>query len=241
MERRVRTIYIGFLILVAACSKQALRPPEAPPAVPTEREELAALEASDRQELVTPAPDSWQPESPEAKLKLTLSLENTTIRAGGELRYRLEMQNVGAKDFHFYEEKSFIKIGEWTDSRSYKVMVTFPDGSEGEILPPMFQLDSLQPEPDVDISRMTKPEADAAMRKHDAQQRVKNDLFLSLHPGETLSTRPDLPAPNRFRALITAYPFKQPGTFRMKIVYDTRSDDMGAFAESNTVEFQVIP
>jgi hypothetical protein len=242
MKRSIQAISFGFLFAVAACNEHEVRPPEAPlQSAPTEQEELAALEASDRQELVTPAPEFWRPESPEPRLKLTLTAEDMTLHTGEKFRYRLEIQNVGAKDYDLYEKNSFIKIGARTDSRSYKVVVTFPDGSNGAILPPMLQYDTLQPEPDVDMSHMTKLEADTALREHVARQRVRNDLFLSLHPGETLSTRPDSPPPNKFRTLITAYPFKQPGRYRIKIVYDTRADDEGVVAESNTIEFQVIP
>jgi hypothetical protein len=59
-----------------------------------------------------------------------------------------------------------------------------------------------------------------------------SSLDLALKPGEYLLTRPA----RSFRDLRTSFLFDQPGTYRLKVVYDAD----GLRAESNAVDFEIL-
>lgn len=180
---------------------------------------LAAEDSADRIELVKPPPDFWRPESPEARLKLTLSAEKAQLRAGEMIRYRLELQNTGGRDVFFSEDPSFVKFG--INHVEFHAYLTGP-GQPERPLPPPFSLGG--PKPSLESIR----------------NRGSTKLELTLHSGETLISRPDQPAPNRFRDLKTLAVLRHPGRYRLRFVYD-RAGDSRLRAESNVVEFEVVP
>jgi len=63
-------------------------------------------------------------------------------------------------------------------------------------------------------------------------------LQLTLLSGETLVSRPDSPAPNRFRELKTLTMLLHPGRHRVRFVY-AQAAEPPLRAESNSVDFTV--
>jgi hypothetical protein len=214
--RRIQKVFAALLLFSAACASKDVRQPGVPPAAPSERDQLAAQEARDRQELVTPAPEGWQPKSTGAQLKLNLFAEKTALRIGDTFRYRLEIQNIGSDDIPFYENPSFIKTGADMWTIFFKAYITFPDGKESLLPPPLPFADSLPPD-----------NVDETPRK----------LFLTLHSGETVTTRAR-PLTDHFRALETGYDFDEPGRYRIRIFY-SRPSPVELRAESNSVGFEI--
>lgn len=241
MNRRKFMTLVALLVAAAACNKQEVRSPEAPPTAPSPNDRLSSREAADRQELVSPAPDHWEPTSADPQLKLALLAEKTTLHSGEKFRYLLEIQNVGARDYEFHENPSFIKTGESALSDQYKFILTYPDGASSELYPPMPAFGAMPPPAKYPFSRMTKAEVKAAMDKISAEKDARDFLFLRLHTGETLSTRPDSPS-GRFRTLATASSYDRPGTYGIKLIYDAvNADGTVSPIESNSVSFEVIP
>jgi hypothetical protein len=235
---RTRTIFVAMLIMSTSCAKNA-RHPDAPTTTPlTEKQELAAQEAADRQEFVSAPIQGWKPESSGRKLRLDLSIADSAIHAGGHIRYRLNIQNIGDQDVLFIEQPSFIKNDLY--GNEYKFFLIFPDGSEERILLPMLEFDSLPTNPGIDLKNMTPEQKSEALRRYVDNKRREGMLFLRLHPGETMSTRPEHSSRDRFRTLNTAYDFSAPGTYRIKIAYDSTGIPDGARAESNYVRFVVV-
>lgn len=217
MPRTTRWALAAILALAAGCNGGSRRPEQ--PRSPATPDSRAAEEAADRAELVLPAPYFWRPATPEAELKLTLVLEKTTLKIREKIRYRLELQNTGGKDVFFSEDPSFIKFG--NNRIEYHAYLTEPGKSE-KPLPGPFSLGG----------RM--------LTVDEIRERGPTNLRLTLHSGETLVSRPDQPASNRFRNLKTLTILRHPGRHRVRFVYD-RAGDARLRAESNVVEFDVVP
>lgn len=211
-----RWILAVSLAVAAGCRHGDSLPSDTPPAEPDAR---AAEEAADRAELVSPAPHLWQPDIREARLKLSLFLEKTTLRAGEKIRYRLELQNTGGQAVFFSEEESFMKRDDY--GSEYNAYLTEPGESEAP-LPPAFVLGSLP------------------LTVEERRKRGRSGMRLTLQPGETLISRPDQPAPNRFRDLKTLTILKRPGRHRLRFVYD-RAGEAELRTGSDVVEFDVVP
>jgi hypothetical protein len=237
--RRTFAAAIGLALLAIACARREARSPEARFSISAEKAELQEQESRDRREFVSEAPPSWKPERPGRVIGLTLTVEKSTLRPGDALRYRLDVQNVGKKDVAFDERPSFLKFDNSRERSFYDLILTTPDGKSSSLLPPFPDFDSYEGAPTLDASSMTAAQKAAAISEYDARQRADGFLFLTLHPGETMSTRPDGPDSNGYRVLHTAYRFEKPGAYGLRAVYDSRSLPDGLRAESNAVTFQV--
>lgn len=231
-----RIIFAALLISSASCAKNA-RQPDAPAAPPTEQQELAAQQEADRQEFVSAPIQGWKPETSGRKLRLDLSIADSVIRAGGHIRYRLDIQNIGDQDVLFIEKPSFLKNDLY--GNEYKFFLSLPDGSEDRLLPPMLEFDSLPADPGIDLKNLTPEQKSEAVQRYVDKKHREGMLFLRLHPGESLATRSD--SQDRYRTLHTAFDFSKRGTYRIKIVYDTTFESDGVRAESNYVTFDAVP
>ena len=204
------------LIFAAACGHGDARLPD-PASSPAAPDARAAEEAADRAELVLPPPYFWRPTVPQAALKLTLTLEKTNLKSGEKPRYLLEMQNIGGKDVSIYEDPSFVKFG--VSHLIYHPYWTRPGAPEEKLIGP------------VSFGRQM-------MTVDEIRKRGPTKLELTLHSGETLVTRPDSPAPNRFREIKTLMSFDKPGNYRLRFVYDPAGEPASK-VESNSVDFVV--
>lgn len=240
-----RRAALAALMLTLGCAGRRAPAPEPArdPWVVANEENLkdqAEHEGEDRKELVRPVPDFWRPESRGLALKLTLFLEKTTLRADEPLRYRLEVQNVGERDYFLYEDPSFIKTGQLM-SHGYRAILTAPGGAESGLSPPLrlFGGGPLKPA-EVDFRGMTEAEALATVKQLESREWTKNKLSLHLRPGETIVTRADA-AGGSFRELETDPVFDRPGVYRLRFAFDEGTDSDRIHAESPPVAFEVIP
>lgn len=245
MRLRTRPAALAALLLTFGCAGGRAPEPAPPrdPWVVANEERLkdqAEHEAEDRKELVRPAPDFWRPESRGRVLKLTLFLEKTTLRAGEPLRYRLEAQNIGEKEIFLHEDPSFIKTGKFLGTE-YQPLLKTPDGVESRVSPPLWLWGGGPLKPaEVDFRGMTDAEARAVMKQLEFRAWTKNKLILYLRPGETIITRPD-DAGGRFRELKTDAAFDRPGKYRLRFVFDELPVPDRIHAESDFVDFEVVP
>ncbi|MBI4349559.1 MAG: hypothetical protein HY553_22175 [Elusimicrobia bacterium] len=201
-----------------------------------------AQEKLDREELIRPAPPGWKPEEPGRRVRLTLIVKEPTLRRGETLWYRLEFQNTGSESIDYFESDSFFKKGAWL-SWGWKFYVNgeevhlgdldFNRGAPvaGPFEPPGWE-------------KLTEAERDAYVKRRnketEAAYRRRTNLSVTLHPGETLVTRPwrnvgrevadrmwargedpdRARAPGAFREFYSVFfQFDKPGKYRIKAVY----------------------
>jgi hypothetical protein len=245
MLRFSRFAAMSAVLLAVGCAGTRAPEPEPPPdpwvAANEERlKDRAEHEAEDRKELVRPAPDFWRPETRGLALRLELSLEKTTYRVGEPLRYRLEVQNVGEKEFLLHEDPSFIKTGKLM-SRGYRAILTTPGEGEIRLSPPLrlFGGGPLKPA-DEKYAAMTAAELTAAVKRVESREWTKNKLILHLRSGETIVTRSD-DAGGRYRELQTEAAFDRPGKYLLRFIFDETANYAKVHAESPPVAFEVVP
>ena len=179
-------------------------------------------EKKDRAELVLPPPPGWRPENAKRKLKLTLIPEKTMIRKGEEFRYRLEVQNTGQEPIRFYHDyRAFIKTGDLLSGDYYEFYATTPGGPEQKLLSRSQASGGIMPLHEIFFpDSMTIAQKDAALLRMSAEANAASVISLTLGPGETMLSRPYPAPPNRFRDLGALLRFNQPGTYRIKLVFD---------------------
>ncbi len=246
-------MFLAALLALAACGKESPAPasptvrgrprtiseeaaairaaPNLPPegkalliaALPRDRA-ITVQAASDRQELISPAPAGWRPKQAGLKVELTLVPEKARMRVGERFRYRLEIQNIGNEYIQFFEMgKSFIKDGSLYGH--YRFLVTPPGGAERMMEAPMLRADRPQatnPGPAVKervSAVMTREERAVASWRDEARHIL--DLYLA--PGEILRNRVES-ASDPFRTLWTSFHFDKPGTYRIRVEYDDLGD-----------------
>lgn len=246
-------VLAGCCIFTTACKKSAapstpsLTPPSSPDLQAASRRGQAETEAvlrdrqekRDRLELVLPPPPGWIPQNIAQKLRLTLTLEKTTIHAGEALRYRVEIQNVSTQSISFFENApGFIKNGHLSD-HGFGLYVTPPGGETVAmghvVLPGTFDPAHQFREYHFPDS-MTAAEKDAAFERIKLEERIEADLRVVLQPGETLVMRPNPPLPNKYISLKPHFRiqkagakifeiqlgFQKPETYLIRAVYDDR-------------------
>jgi hypothetical protein len=188
------------------------------------RKRTLEMIARDRAELVRPAPADFQPENVRRKLAIKLVLENKKVRIGQQPRYRLELQNVGREDLFLAEsDKSFIKFGRLTWQFKFKALLTPPGGDEERLLGAESRAPrAIRATEEIVLPNsrfMSEEQRAQAMKEFGDAERSKQELTVTLSSGETLVTRGDQTG-SPFRALNAEPDFEQPGTYRLRFVYE---------------------
>ncbi|MFA6029703.1 MAG: hypothetical protein WC969_07615 [Elusimicrobiota bacterium] len=131
----------------------------------------------------------------------------------------MEIRNIGDEIVSLVEVPvSFIKSGSLHLSQGFEFYVTPPGGKTARMLGSYLE-DRLVREEIEFPENWTEGQKAAAFERLKANEKTSGGLQLALHPGETLSTRPDTPPPNRFRDLASRFQFDKPGTYRIRAVY----------------------
>lgn len=211
---------------------------------PDWKERVRALEeheAADRREFVRAAPPRWKPLTSGRKLRLSLIPQKTLLQKGESLWYRLELQNVGSEAIWFFEPNSFFKRGAWA---SHKWQV-FVDGQEIQLGDLDFGAPAaMEPFPPPGWERLTDEQKAAEVerlnRESEAARRLRENLNVTLKPGETLVSRPwrhlgrgeaaamrergedpdRARAPGEFRELYSVFfRFDRPGTHLVQVFF----------------------
>lgn len=206
--------------------------------------------AEDRAELVRPVARGFKPENVRRKIKLTLIPKSARIRVGESLWYLLEMRNVGHEAIEFREtSKSFWKVGNSSELK-YHFYVTPPGGKETRVnfRVDSTELMGNRPEEIVIPESLGKDEARKYFEQEKERRGMEKarlfTLWVELQPGETLVARPWKFVSRRERQKSIAGPrddymqfkvegpfrearldpdefkFDQPGTYRVKVVYN---------------------
>jgi hypothetical protein len=196
----------------------------------------------DRLELVSPPPKGFKPENVKRKLKLTLIPKSTTIKAGEQFWFALEIQNVGREPVYFHEPDSYLKLGDFFGIR-WDFYLTQPDGKTIKLHPaydgPGMDLPDLRRWKNGG-TRITEEQAKELLASSSRCSWDSSSMEVTLQPGETLRSRAwhDIPimeayamrdrgedpganyATGRWRELFVGYQFKKPGKYKLKVVYD---------------------
>ena len=182
---RTARIWLGLLLLPAlSCQQQ----PPAPSAAAAAAQRRARN--PDYSELVLQPRRGWTPEAQAQKVSLLLLCEKDRIKFKEQVRYRIEIRNVGRDPVVFKETgPSFIKEGSLCGAGGFRFEVAGKAGA---------------------FTRMPCQEGPAG-------RPPQSGLDLELWAGEFLLTRSGSPA-DRFRDLLTPYRFKR-GTYRIRAVY----------------------
>lgn len=181
-------------------------------------------EENRRTMIVPPAPD-FKPEAVDKKIRLRLFLENTRIRPGDLLKFRLEMTNVGRKQIDYEEySASIFKFGGLLDSDTIAFYLIGPDGKKVELMPAAaadkIHGDEAATPPTAPNTLVVpgglSPEGrEKWLRDTNARSAASNNFQVRILPGETLRSLGDGDSP--YRILYCEQDFTDPGKYRLQV------------------------
>ena len=222
-----------------------------------EREVKEAVRKAERKEMVRPAPPGFVPLAVDKKVRLSLTVKNTTIRAGERIWYKLELQNVGRKPVTVWEARSALKNPLEASTPDWDCYVTDPGGQRKIAVTGDFVEQIVaghRPRRNIKVpgsEQMTEEEVQAWIRRDGWRREAEADLDVVLQPGETVASLPwrwitneeyldrfnrgeaELypRPPGEFRELLTDYRFKAPGRYKLQFVFESIPPDPPTEAE----------
>ncbi len=194
------------------------------------RDTMAALDAQADEEkklaeinqrtMVLPAPADFKPEPVARKVRLTLLLEKTKIRAGENPRFRLELMNVGRESIDYQEyESSIFKGGSIGHSmQTISFFLTDRNGNSLDLIPASSwgRASPVQ-------HHNAAPASEKKMLESSAKSAASTSFRVKLRPGETLRSLGDGDTVQEpFRTLRVEAGYGKPGTYQLQVKLDDR-------------------
>lgn len=174
----------------------------------------------DRRTMVIAARDDFRPENVARKIRLKLLIEKNKIKVGENLRFRLELTNIGREPLDYQEnEPSIFKWGSLLDSmRTIAFILKDARNQRLELVPSARHGRTEALEYDREPIKSENEVRDGAARGA-AGSRFKVKLL----PGETLRSLGDGDtAQEPFRTLLAEEGYEVPGVYRIQVTLDDR-------------------
>ncbi len=172
------------------------------------------LAAKNREEMILPAPGGFRPEGAARKVRLALILEKTSLAAGEEPRFRLELSNVGREPLDYVEnDPSVFRWGGLLHSmKSIRFFLVDSKGTRRKMEP------ALGGRPEAFKSRS----GEIALNE-EAAGAAANTFRVRILPGETLRSLGDGDSPSApFRTMRLRPEFTRRGKYSIIVALDDR-------------------
>lgn len=172
------------------------------------------LAAKNRAEMIVSAPAGFRPEDAARKVRLTLVLEKTSLAAGDEPRFRLELTNAGREPIDYMEnDPSVFRWGGLLHSmKSIRFFLVDSKGLRRKMEPAL----GGRVEP-------LKSRAGALSRESEAEGVAANTFRVRILPGETLRSLGDGDSPSApFRTMRLRSEFTRRGKYSIVVELDDR-------------------
>jgi hypothetical protein len=182
-----------------------------------------------RHNYVRAAPEGFLPGKIKHRLKLTLVPAKVMIRKGEPFRYRLEFQNVGYASVSITELHSDFLLGNHVLGQRYRMEFISPGGKSWEKMMAAIigkVMGAQHPASDAHdmkmpgAERMTQAQRSEWLRRRAAEDNIRNDLYVTLQPGEILVSKEWGGAAGSFNTLHSEDDWDKPGTYRIRAIFD---------------------
>lgn len=199
---------------------------------------MERLDAINQRIMVIPAPADFRPEPVARKVRLTLILESSKIRAGEAPRFRLELTNVGREAIDYQEyESSIFKWGSILHSIStIHFSLTDQAGKRRKLHA------DLHPGRAASMRyHKATPESEKEMQEIIALGKASTTFKVKLRPGDTLRSLGDgNSAQEPFRTLFVEEGFNKPGVYQLQVELDDRPTPLSAGYIEAALEFSSL-